>query len=91
MKKISITVALLITALTSCEFKKVDNCACKFNLDIFIKNKNIDLDKYSKFYDEKTLEECFNVLKDGQNTRIDDAYKYYSDKCPIYKLEVEEN
>ena len=85
MKK---TTFALIIMFISCE-KKIDNCACKFNLDIVIKNPSVYNQKYVKFYDEEYLNECFTSLEKGSETTIKEAYEYFDKRCPSYKLEHE--
>jgi len=84
MKKIIMCLVLL--GITSCK-KNIDNCGCKFNLDIIIKNPDVYNEKYLKFYDENYVNKCFENLKKGKNTTIKDAYLYYHKKCPNYNLE----
>lgn len=76
----------MMLCISSCQ-KKIDNCACKFNLDIVLSNKNINLEKYSKFLDKDYLDECFERLDKGKKTTIKEAHIYYNNKCPKYNLD----
>jgi hypothetical protein len=91
MKKILISCAFIII---SCKNNKApDPCACAFNIDLLVKDKDTSLDKYRKFMDKKTITNCANYaqkeLKLDREINLGEIYTFYNQKCPKYELNLE--